>query len=123
MDSATDPAVIAWQRVTRARRNDNEYLAAIAEFERAVPTTERGVILKSKLQRSRDRALADGDRLTWRGCVHRARFAKTIEEGLRRLTAGAEAGEGGDRGGQAGPAPTPGPGATRRRRKSVERSS
>lgn len=122
MNTTTDPAVVAWQQVIRAQRNDAKYLAAIQDFERAVPTTERGVILKTKLQRARDRSLAEGDTLTWRGCIHRARFAKTIEEGLTRLTTNAQPDErGGDRAGD--PPPTPGPPPRYRRRKSVGRFS
>lgn len=116
--ASDDPAVAAWQRVRRVRRNDIEYLAAIVEFERAIPTTERGVILKRKLQRSRDRALAEGDKLTWRGCVHQARFARTIEQGLARLIVNADLGE--EDGARSAPTPTPRHHPRRRRRKSVE---
>jgi hypothetical protein len=110
-----DPALVAWQRVRKARRNDVAYLDAILEFERAVPTTERGVILKLKLARQRKKALAEGDVLTWRGCVHQAKYAKTIEEALKQLTAGAS-----NKCQRTEDDPTPARGASRRRPKSVE---
>jgi hypothetical protein len=113
-----DPAVAAWQKVRKARTNDVEYLEAIVEFERAVPTTERGVNLKRKLERSRKRALAEGDVLTWRGCVHQARYAKTIEEGLRRLTAGVPYEQ--EEGDANGPAPTLRPPRVRRSPKAAK---
>lgn len=46
------------------------------------------VQLKLKLLHSRDRMLSEGDVLTWRGCLHRKRYAKTIEDALSRLIAG-----------------------------------
>src|SRR5262249_54494618 len=98
-----------------------KYEVAIVEFEKAVPTTERGVKLKLRLLRSRDQVLAEGDVLTFLGHLHRARYVRTIDVALSRLTAGDDQ----DEPAQPGPAPTPTPGrgAARWRRKSPKRFS
>src|SRR4051794_18404598 len=80
-----DPAVIALHRVTAAR-SDAQYDAAIAELETCAPLTAQGVRAKRNLERSRQAALEQGDRLTAEGRVTMRQLADTIDEGLALLT-------------------------------------
>jgi hypothetical protein len=85
-DRAMDPAVVALDRVMRAGENDSEYDAAIAELETCAAITAQGVRAKHNLQRSRQAALDQGDRLTPSGRASREVLATTIDEGLALLT-------------------------------------
>ncbi|MGY3471146.1 hypothetical protein ACVW0I_008017 [Bradyrhizobium sp. LM6.11] len=80
-----DPAVIALNRVTAAR-TDAQYDGAIAELETCPALTAQGVRAKRNLERSRQAALEQGDRLTAEGRVMMRRLADTIDEGLALLT-------------------------------------
>lgn len=100
-----DPAVIALHRVMTAR-TDAQYDAAIAELETCPALTAQGVRAKRNLERSRQAALEQGDRLTAEGRNMMQRLADTIDEGLALLT---RAGLRTPR-----PAPTPGPAPTPR---------
>ena len=80
-----DPAVEAWRRVDEAGVNDSDYLSAIEDFEKAVPTTMRGVLLKRRLERTRMAALAEGDSLTWGGRIHAAWYRRTIDDALAQI--------------------------------------
>lgn len=82
---STDPAVIALNRVMSAR-TDAQYDAAIAELETCPALTAPGVRAKRNLERSRQAALEQGDRLTAEGRVMMRRLADTIDEGLALLT-------------------------------------
>lgn len=99
---ARDPAAIALNRVTSAR-NDAEYDAAIAELETCPALTAQGVRAKRNLERSRQAALEQGDRLTAEGRAMMRRLADTIDEGLALLT------RTGMRKRRANPMPAPGP--------------
>jgi len=83
---AKDPAVIALNRVMAAGENDAEYDAAIAELEMCATKTAQGVRVKRNLERSRQAALDQGDRLTSEGSETRDVLANTIDEGLAFLT-------------------------------------
>lgn len=74
---AKHPAVIALNRVMSAR-NDAEYDAAIAELETCPALTAQGVRAKRNLERSRQAALEQGDRLTAEGRVMMQRLADTL---------------------------------------------
>ena len=80
-----DPAVIALHRVMTAR-TDAQYDAAIAELETCPALTAQGVRAKRNLERSRQAALEQGDRLTAEGRNMMQRLADTIDEGLALLT-------------------------------------
>lgn len=80
-----DPAVIALNRVMTAR-TDAQYDAAIAELETCPALTAQGVRAKRNLERSRQAALEQGDRLTAEGRVMMRQLADTIDEGLALLT-------------------------------------
>ena len=80
-----DPAVIALNRVMAAR-TDAQYDAAIAELETCPALTAQGVRAKRNLERSRQAALEQGDRLTAEGRVMMRQLADTIDEGLALLT-------------------------------------
>lgn len=99
---SNDPVVNALNRVTSAR-NDAEYDAAIAELETCPALTAQGVRAKRNLERSRQVALEQGDRLTVEGWAMMQRLADTIDEGLERLT------RAGMRTPRARPVPIPGP--------------
>ena len=64
---------------------DAAYEAAILEFEKAAPTTPRGVTLKTKLLWQRLRALFQGDQLTPSGRQMMRAFYKTIDGALAHL--------------------------------------
>lgn len=81
-----DPAVIALNRVMAARDDDRKYLAAIVELETCPALTAQGVRAKRNLERSRQAALEQGDRLTAEGRAMMRRLADTIDEGLAHLT-------------------------------------
>lgn len=82
---ARDPAVIALNRVMAAR-TDADYDAAVVELETCPPLTAQGVRAKRNLERSRQAALEQGDRLTAEGRIMMRRLADTIDEGLALLT-------------------------------------
>jgi hypothetical protein len=73
-----DPAVQAWTKVLDAGVDDVAYGAAIVEFENALPTTPRGLILKWKLFWQRTRPLLQGDRLTASGGRMMSAFRKRL---------------------------------------------
>jgi hypothetical protein len=83
---AKDPSVAALIRVMAAGENDAEYDAAIEELETCAATTAQGVRAKRNLERSRQAALEEGDRLTPKGRAMMAALADTIDEGLAVLT-------------------------------------
>ena len=80
-----DPALEAWQKVTTAGEDDVAYEAAIVEFEKAVPTTPRGLALKMKLLWQRLGVLFQGDRLTPSGRQMMRSFRKTINDAIEHL--------------------------------------
>ena len=81
-----DPAVIALNRVLAAGDDDEEYNAAVALLETCPALTAQGVRAKRNLERSRQAALEQGDRLTFDGRIMMQRLADTIDEGLSLLT-------------------------------------
>ena len=80
-----DPAVESWQKVTTASEDDVAYEAAIVEFEKAVPTTPRGVTLKTRLLWQRLGALLRGDQLTPSGRQMMKAFRRTIDDAMAYL--------------------------------------
>jgi hypothetical protein len=82
---STDPAVDAWQLANATNVNDLDYSAAIEDFEKAVPTSLHGILLKRRLERSRISAILDGDRLSWVGRMSFGAFSKTIDKALTQL--------------------------------------
>jgi hypothetical protein len=102
-----DPAVIALQRAMTAR-TDAQYDAAIAELETCPALTAQGVRAKRNLERSRQAALEQGDRLTAEGRIMMQKLADTIDEGLALLT------RAGLRTPRPRPVRTPGPASTPR---------
>lgn len=80
-----DPAVEAWKKVIGAGEDDVAYEAAIEEFEGAVPTTPRGITLKTKLLWQRLGALFQGDRLTPSGRQLMRSFRRTIDDAIAYL--------------------------------------
>lgn len=109
-----DPAVIALHRVMAAR-TDAQYDAAIAELETCPALTALGVRAKRNLERSRQAALEQGDRLTAEGRVMMRQLADTIDEGVALLT------RAGMRTPRPRPVPTPGPTPTPRGEPSASR--
>lgn len=109
-----DPAVIALHRVIAAR-TDAQYDAAIAELETCPALTAQGVRAKRNLERSRQAALEQGDRLTTQGRNMMRKLADTIDEGLALLT------RAGLRTPRPRPAPTPSPAPTPRGEASAPR--
>ncbi|KRP85982.1 hypothetical protein AOQ73_36520 [Bradyrhizobium pachyrhizi] len=81
-----DPAVVALNRVLAAGDDDEEYNVAIAGLETCIALTAQGVRAKRNLERSRQAALEQGDRLTFDGRIMMQRLADTIDEGLSLLT-------------------------------------
>ncbi|WP_210241928.1 hypothetical protein, partial [Bradyrhizobium elkanii] len=81
-----DPAVIALNRVLAAGDDDDEYNLAIAMLETCPALTAQGVRAKRNLERSRQAALEQGDRLTFDGRIMMQRLADSIDEGLSLLT-------------------------------------
>jgi hypothetical protein len=80
-----DPAVQAWRKVLDAAEDDAAYETAIVEFEKAVPTSPRGVVLKTKVLWQRLRALFQGDQLTPSGRQMMRIFRKTIDDAMVHL--------------------------------------
>ncbi|MGY4629112.1 hypothetical protein ACVWY3_006868 [Bradyrhizobium sp. USDA 4486] len=109
-----DPAVIALHRVMTSR-SDAQYDAAIADLETCPALTAQGVRAKRNLERSRQAALEQGDRLTPEGRIMMGRLADTIDEGLALLT------RAGLRTPRPRPVPTPGPAPTPRGEASAPR--
>ncbi|HEV2153181.1 hypothetical protein [Bradyrhizobium sp.] len=100
---SNDPAVIAHKRVLAAGEDDEKYLAAIIDLETCPALTAQGVRAKRNLERERQAALEQGDRLTAEGRIMMQLLADTIDEGLALLT------RAGMRMRQARPVPTPAP--------------
>jgi hypothetical protein len=80
-----DPAIQAWRKVLEAGEDDGAYEAAVVEFEKAVPTTPRGLTLKLKLLWQRLGAILQGDRLTPSGRQMMRSFRKTINDAIEHL--------------------------------------